>query len=31
MTPEYLEINPFHQIPAIEDGDFKLAETNGEL
>ena len=29
MTPEFMAINPFHQIPAIQEGDFNLGETNG--
>merc|ERR1711962_1502703 len=27
MKPEYLAINPFHNIPAIKDGDFCLNEA----
>jgi len=29
MTEEYLKINPWHQIPALVEGDFNLSETNG--
>jgi len=27
MKPEFLELNPFHHIPVIEDGDFRLIES----
>lgn len=28
MTPEFLAMNPFHQIPMMKDGDFCLGESN---
>ena len=27
MKPEYLAINPFHNIPSIKDGEFCLNES----
>jgi glutathione S-transferase len=27
MQPEYLELNPFHHVPVIVDGDFRLIES----
>mmetsp|Transcript_51407 Transcript_51407/g.134952 ORF Transcript_51407/g.134952 Transcript_51407/m.134952 type:complete len:505 (-) Transcript_51407:64-1578(-) len=30
-TPEFLAINPFHQIPAMKDGDFCMAESGAML
>lgn len=27
MSPEYLKINPMHQVPALVDGDFVLTES----
>ncbi|MFH7030314.1 MAG: glutathione S-transferase family protein [Heteroscytonema crispum UTEX LB 1556] len=27
LQPEYLEINPFHHVPVIVDGDFRLVES----
>lgn len=31
MLPEFLAINPNHQIPALMDGDFKLHQSNAIL
>ncbi len=30
-SPAYLKINPNHQVPVLEDGDFRLAESNAIL
>ena len=27
-TPEYLGINPSHQVPVLEDGDFRVTESS---
>eukprot|EP00929_Paragymnodinium_shiwhaense_P049298 TRINITY_DN24875_c0_g1_i2.p1 TRINITY_DN24875_c0_g1~~TRINITY_DN24875_c0_g1_i2.p1 ORF type:complete len:563 (+),score=154.72 TRINITY_DN24875_c0_g1_i2:86-1774(+) len=31
VTPEFLALNPFHQIPTLQDGDYCLAEANAIL
>lgn len=27
LTPEFLKINPLHQIPVLVDGDFKVSDS----
>lgn len=31
MKPEFLAINPYHQIPSLVDGDLKIGESNAIL